>query len=349
MKRDLVILLLLILALTAVGEYAAVTFEFYPKAHSDKGEEIRHAFMILTYLAVPVCAMVIAVLGYTLAARRGRGPDDDGDPIQGRGTVPAAWFAVTSGLTLLVMIYPGLTSLGDVIDNPANPDLTVKVEGVQWTWLISYPDQKVDRSAQMVLPVDRDIRFEINSLDVLHSFWIPAFAMKIDAVPGKTTVVSLKPEQIGSYETDDLLRLQCTELCGLSHSKMVIPVSVVSQDDFEKWVEEKQVKVTPAPSGGPTGAPAQTLTLTARNSAFVETSLEAPADEPFDIEFENTDTGTMHNFSIYTDDSATKSLYTGQFFSSGTQTEQVPALEAGTYFFRCDVHPTTMKGDLTVR
>src|SRR3990172_2417471 len=216
--------------------------------------------------------MVIAALGYTLAARRGRGPDDDGDPIQGRGTVPAAWFAVTSGLTLLVMIYPGLTSLGDVIDNPANPDLTVKVEGVQWTWLISYPDQKVDRSAQMVLPVDRDIRFEINSLDVLHSFWIPAFAMKIDAVPGKTTVVSLKPEQIGSYATDDLLRLQCTELCGLSHSKMAIPVSVVSQDDFEKWVKEKQVKATPAPSGGPTGAPAQTLTLTARNSVFVETS-----------------------------------------------------------------------------
>ncbi len=352
MKRDFVILVLLILALTAVGEYAAATFEFYPKAHSDKGEEIRRAFMILTYMAVPVCAMVIGVLAYTLTARRGGGPDDDGEPIQGRGTVPAAWFAVTSGLTLLVMIYPGLTSLGDVIDNPSNPELTVNVEAVQWTWLVSYPDQKVDRAAQMVLPVDREVRFEINSLDVLHSFWIPAFAMKIDAVPGKTTVVSLRPEQIGSYETDDLLRLQCTELCGLSHSKMAIPVSVVSQDDFEKWVAEKQVKATPAPTGGSERTPApaaEAVALKSQGSKFVQASLEAPAGQAFDIEFENGDTGTMHNFSIYTDDSATKSLYTGQFFSSGTQTEHVPALDAGTYYFRCDVHPTTMYGDLTVQ
>ncbi len=351
MKRDFVILVLLILALTAVGEYAAATFEFYPKAHSDKGEEIRHAFMILTYLAVPVCAMVIGVLAFTLVARRGRGPDDEGEPIRGRGTVPAAWFAATSGLTLLVMVYPGLTSLGDVIDNPSNPELTVNVEGVQWTWLVSYPDQKVERAAQMVLPVDREIRFEIDSLDVLHSFWIPAFAMKIDAVPGKTTVVSLRPEQIGSYETDDLLRLQCTELCGLAHSKMAIPVSVVSQDDFEKWVAEKQVKATPAPASGSTGtqAPAAAVALKSQGSKFVQAALEAPAGQPFDIEFENADTGTIHNVSIYTDDSATKSLYNGGLFSSGTQTEHVPALDAGTYYFRCDFHPTTMYGELTVR
>jgi cytochrome c oxidase subunit 2 len=350
MKRDIVVLLLLILALTAVGEYAAATLDFYPAAHSDKGEEIRDAFMILTYMAVPVCAIVIAVLAYTLAARRGRGPDDDGQPIQGKGAVPAAWFAVTSGLTLLVMIYPGLTSLGNVVDNPTNPELTVKVEGVQWTWLVSYPDQKVERVSQMVLPVDRQVRFEMSSLDVLHSFWIPAFAMKLDAVPGKTTVVSLTPEQIGSYETDDLLRLQCAELCGLSHSKMTIPVSVVSQDDFEKWVAEKQVKATPAPAGdGGDSGQSVTLKLKASNLAFDQDSIAAPAGEPFTIEFENADTGTMHNFSIYTDDSATKSLYTGQLFSSGTQTESVPALEAGTYFFRCDVHPTTMTGDLVVQ
>jgi len=351
MKRDLVLVLALIIVLTAVGEYLAATVEFYPKSHSDKGEEIRDAFMILTYMSVPVCAVVIGVLAYTMAARRGRGPDDSGEPIRGRGAVPAAWFAVTSGLTLLVMIYPGLTSLGDVIDNPTNPELTVKVEGVQWTWLISYPDQNVERTAEMVLPVDREIRFEINSLDVLHSFWVPAFAMKIDAVPGLTTVVTLRPEAIGSYETDDLFRIQCAELCGLSHSKMMIPVTVVSQDDFEKWVAEKQVEATPEPTGDATGGggEAETVTLTAKNLEFVETSLEAPAGSAFDIAFENQDSGTMHNVSIYTDESAKDSLYMGEFFSSGTQTEHVPALEAGTYYFRCDVHPTTMNGDLTVR
>lgn len=356
MKRDIVIFAILWIALTIAGEYVAATFDVYPAASSDKGEEIEKAFKILLYMAVPVFAMVVGVLVYVLAARRGRGPEEDGEPIQGKGAAPMAWFAVTSGLTLLVMIYPGLTSLGEVVENP-NPGLTVEVEGVQWAWLFSYPDQKIERQNQIVLPVDREIRFEITSLDVLHSFWVPAFQMKIDAVPGKTTLVTLKPTELGSYETDDLFRLQCAELCGLSHSRMMTPVSVVSEDDFQKWVLEKQVKATPVPSGptatpGPSGEPggsATRLTLTAKDSKFVETSLEAPAGHPFDIEFENADTGTIHNVSIYTNSSATKSVYAGGLFSSGTQTEHVPALDAATYYFRCDFHPTTMSGTLTVR
>ena len=358
MKRDIVIFAILWIVLTAVGEYVSATFDVYPAASSDKGEEIEKAFKILLYMAVPVFAMVVSVLAYVLAARRGRGPEEDGDPIQGKGAAPMAWFAITSGLTLLVMIYPGLTSLGKVVDNP-NPGLTVKVEGVQWAWLFSYPDQKIERQNQFVLPVDREIRFEITSLDVLHSFWVPAFQMKIDAVPGKTTLITLKPTEIGSYETDDLFRLQCTELCGLSHSRMMTPVSVVSEDDFQRWVSEKKVNATPAPASsgsaatpGPSGASggsAAQLTLKSKDSKFVETSLEAPAGQAFDIEFENADTGTIHNVSIYTNDSATKSVYTGGLFSSGTQTEHVPALDAGTYYFRCDFHPTTMSGELTVR
>jgi len=347
MRRDVIIAVILWLALTIAGEYVATTVDIYPLARSDKGEEIERAFKILVYMAVPVFMMVITVLAYVVTARRGRGPEEDGEPIRGRGAVPAAWFAITSGLTLLVMVFPGLTSLGDVVHNP-NPDVTVKVEGVQWTWLVSYPDQKVERQNQMVLPVDREIRFEITSLDVLHSFWVPAFLMKIDAIPGKTTVVTLKPTETGSFETDQLLRIQCAELCGLSHSKMAIPVSVVSQEDFEKWAQERQVKATPSPAAGE-AAQATTLTLTAKGSAFVETSLEAPAGQPFDVEFRNNDSGTMHNFSVYTDESAAEALYTGGFFSSGSQTEHVPALDAGTYFFRCDAHPTTMKGELTVR
>jgi cytochrome c oxidase subunit 2 len=335
------------LVLTAIGELLAVSIDFYPLPRSDKGEEIEKAFRILVYFAVPVLTMVVSVLVYMVVARRAGGePPADGPPLQGKGVVPATWFAVTAGLTFVVMVFPGLTSLGEIVGDDSNPDLTVQVEGVQWTWLVSYPEQGIERSQSMVLPVDRTIRFEITSLDVLHSFWVPAFLMKIDAVPGKTTLVTLRPTEVGSYETDDLLRLQCAELCGLSHSRMMIPVSVVSEEDFAAWVGEKQVAAPAAPGANP----AVTLAITGKDLRFDSELLDAPAGQPFAIEFKNADDGVPHNIAIYADESAQQALHRGELFpGEASRTELVPALAPGTYTFRCDAHPTTMTGELVAK
>jgi len=344
MTRHIAAVAILWLGLTVAGEFAA-TIDIYPPIHSDKGEEIEHAFKVLVYLAVPVFAAVVAVLVYVLATRRGSGPDDEGEPLAGKGPVPVAWVAVTSGLTLLVMIYPGLTSLREVMHNDSNPDLTVVVEGVQWTWLVSYPDQGIERSRVMLLPVDREVRFEVTSLDVLHSFWVPAFLMKIDAVPGKTTVLTLKPTEIGSYETEELLRLQCAELCGMSHARMFIPVSVVSEEDFQAWVAEEQVTRSPEPSGEGGAA----LRLKAADTKFDLAVLEAEAGGEISVQFENAE-DVPHNFAVYTDESASEAIYVGEFLiKMGSQTEHLPALDRGTYFFRCDAHPDAMTGELVVR
>ncbi len=240
MKRDLLLVGVLWLLLTAAGEALVLSVDVHPLPTSDKGEEIRHAFDILMIMAVPVMMLVVAVLVYSVLMHRGSGedtPPEDGEVIYGRGPVPTAWFAITAGLTLLVMIYPGLTSLKDVIADPT-PDLVVDVTGVQWTWLVGYPGENVENQRELVLPVDRTVRFNVQTLDVLHSFWVPAFAMKIDAVPGKTTGFTLKPTEVGSFDTDPLMRIQCAELCGLSHGRMTIPVRVLSESDFEAWLAE---------------------------------------------------------------------------------------------------------------
>ncbi|MCL6650066.1 MAG: hypothetical protein K6U89_17260 [Chloroflexi bacterium] len=111
----------------------------------------------------------------------------------------------------------------------------VRVEGARWLWKISYPQYGVT-SRELVLPVGRRVRFDVTATDVLHSFWIPAFRMKIDAVPGMTTRVFITPTATGSFEDNFHFRLQCAELCGLGHNLMRSPVRVVDPAEFEAWV-----------------------------------------------------------------------------------------------------------------
>ncbi|MCS7295733.1 MAG: cytochrome c oxidase subunit II, partial [Dehalococcoidia bacterium] len=78
--------------------------------------------------------------------------------------------------------------------------------------------------------------------DVVHSFWIPAFRMKIDAIPGRTTYMVVRPVVTGSFDDDQAFRVQCAELCGLDHAKMWLPVRVVEREEFEAWVQQMKAQ-----------------------------------------------------------------------------------------------------------
>jgi len=145
---------------------------------------------------------------------------------------------------------------GDVV--PASPDLTVKAIGHQWNWSYEYPDQgigielaevasdeeakaageprllAVKEGGRIVVPVNKIVRVIVTSTDVIHSWTVPAFGAKIDAVPGKLNETWFKANREGVFYG------QCSELCGARHAYMPIAVEVVSQEKFDEWVAKKK-------------------------------------------------------------------------------------------------------------
>ena len=111
--------------------------------------------------------------------------------------------------------------------------MIVNVTGQQFTWSFEYPDQKVN-SNELVLPKDRPIEFRIHTKDVLHSFWVPEFRLKSDAVPGLTTKIRVTPDRLGRYQ------VVCAELCGLGHSTMRQNVRVVAPAGLQRLDRQPQ-------------------------------------------------------------------------------------------------------------
>jgi len=149
----------------------------------------------------------------------------------------------------------------------------VKVTGYQWYWGYAYPDQKLPEEISnllpedqadaqhvpymlattqpLVVPVNKVVHVLVTGADVIHSFSVPAFGIKIDAVPGRMNDTWFKSTKVGTFYG------QCSQLCGTDHAYMPIEVKVVSQPDFDAWVASKQPKpATPAAAPATTAAAA---------------------------------------------------------------------------------------------
>ena len=231
---------------TAIGEGLALSVGIFPSPASKEAHVIDSAMTLLTVLAVPVFTMVVVLLGYSMLAFRQRGePTEDGPPIQGNLKLEVVWVLATVVLVLFLAGY-GAVGYIDVVlvhssAHAAQGDgvLVVQAQGSQWFWEFYYPAQNIRTKDELRLPLGRTVRFEVTSNDVLHSFWVPAFRTKIDAVPGLVTTVFATPDKTGAFQEDYHLRVQCAELCGLGHAGMATPVVVVDPAQFDAWVAQQ--------------------------------------------------------------------------------------------------------------
>lgn len=226
------------LGLTVALEIAWFSVDMFPSRYAREAEIVDEAFNLLTVLGIPVFSFVLAMVLYAAIRFRNRGDvSEDGPPIKTSKPVVVTWLIVTTGLALFILINPGFVGLA-ALGADRDPDLVIQVEAQRWQWVATYPNGAEVRD-ELVVPVDTRIRFDITSVDVLHSFWVPAFRVKMDAVPGLTTQVMVTATALGSFADDPSLRLQCAELCGIGHARMVMPVRVVSQDEFASWLAEQ--------------------------------------------------------------------------------------------------------------
>ena len=232
--------------LTAVGEYAFWSLDIYGDAASEQGVFIDDAFVLLVYLAIPIFTFVVTVIGYVLVAFRARGDElEDAAPTRTHRKWVGSWLVWTTALCLVVIVHPGYTGLLELRETSSHdPDLTVNVTGNRWAWAYEYEGRGVsllDKDEILLLPNDSLIRFYVTAgdNDVVHSFWIPAFRMKIDAVPGLTTYIDVTMNRLGHFNDDVNFRVQCAELCGLDHSLMFSRIAVVEPAEFEQWIAEQ--------------------------------------------------------------------------------------------------------------
>jgi cytochrome c oxidase subunit II len=219
----------------------AVLIPWLPPVASRQRDRIDFVFWFTTAIAIAVFALVAAVIAYSVIKFRVKPDDDsDGPPIHGHTGIEILWTAIPAVLVTAISIVSGIV----LVKNEQAPKdhLNVNVTARQFAWTFSYPGEGNLTSAQLRLPVNKTVKLHLHALDVIHSFWVPEFGQKQDAVPGQNTTLVITPTKIGTYP------VICTELCGLGHALMRTSAIVMTKADYDKWVQE-QKNAAKAPAG----------------------------------------------------------------------------------------------------
>jgi len=223
---------------------------------TDISNEVFELHMLIFWICVAIGVVVFGVMFYSMYAHTKK-KNPVAASFHENHKVEIAW-TIIPFLILIAMAIPASKTLVKIYDDEAG-DLNIQVTGYQWKWQYNYLEddvsffsnlstdmdeinnlvpkgenylQEVDE--MVVIPVGKKVRFLITANDVIHSWWMPAFAIKQDAIPGFVNTAWTKVDKPGIY------RGKCTELCGKNHGFMPIVVKVVEQSEYDEWVSGKR-------------------------------------------------------------------------------------------------------------
>ena len=240
---------------SALGIAAGLAIEWFPESASTQAGPIDHLYDVLIWTSVPVFVLVTTIVLFSVIKFRVRPGEEelDGPPIHGNTRLEVIWTAIPAIMLVVLCSYAWIV-LVDIEEAKAN-EMRVNVTGQQFAWTFEYPQAggKPIKSNQLYLPNDRPVRFFVKALDVIHDFWVPAFRMKVDAVPGIVTRYRITPNRVGTYP------VVCAELCGLGHSVMRSTARVVTPAAFDKWMAEQKAPAQAAGGGAAKEADGKTL------------------------------------------------------------------------------------------
>ena len=229
-----------------------IWFAWYPHMPpgrmSDQAQGQQFDIAVMAMLAAPVLLFVWVYFAYALIVwRRRPGDDEDGPPIHGNTRVQATWITATAVIVLglfvfgtVQLIVPAGAGAGEgpspTWTPSTNNTLLVQVIGQQWAFTYRFPQFGGMETTQLLLPKGEEVRFNVTSLDVIHSFWAYQLGVKADANPGVNNVAFAKPQQLGSFT------VRCNELCGIWHGAMFNYGAVVTPAAFQAWARGLQAR-----------------------------------------------------------------------------------------------------------
>ena len=218
---------------------------------SSAAERVDSIFLFIFALSVAFLLFITFLMVYFVirySRKRNPKPRD----IEGHFGLEVTWTVVPLVL-FLAMFYYGWTNY-EYMRNAPDDAMVVKVTGRQWAWDFEYPNGKP--TEELYLALDRPVRLEIRSVDVIHGFYVPAFRIKMDAVPGKANYTWFTPTLLGSFD------IECSVICGAGHASMLSKAVVVPEEEFTAWYfggddapipDQTMADSTPADESVPSG------------------------------------------------------------------------------------------------
>jgi cytochrome c oxidase subunit 2 len=225
----------------AAATVVALFVPWLPPNASEERDGIDLVFWFTTAICIAIFALVGSVILYSVVKFRVRPDDDsDGPPIHGHTGIEIVWTTIPAILVTAISVISGIVLVQNDRADPGKLDVNVTAR--QFAWTFSYPGRGDLTSAELRLPVGRSAELHLDSRDVIHSFWVPEFGQKQDAVPGQHTKLVITPTRVGTFP------VICTELCGLGHALMRTSAVVMTKAGFEAWVSQ-QKEALAAPPG----------------------------------------------------------------------------------------------------
>jgi cytochrome c oxidase subunit 2 len=250
MSRQRSITLAAVSAVIAVGIGIVLSYviHWFPVEASTQAKRTDELYHVLVIASIPIFVIVVTVILYSVWQFRMKPGEElkDGPPIHGNTRLEVFWTALPTVL-LLGMVGYSFVVLHENEKKPAR-EIQIGVTGQQFLWSYKYPSSITGgaplESDQLYVPDNESVEFNMRSKDVIHAFWIPAFRIQEDVVPGITTHWRATPDRLGSYP------VVCNLLCGLGHSLMRSTVHVVTPSRFEAWIKSQQSASAPSAASG---------------------------------------------------------------------------------------------------
>jgi cytochrome c oxidase subunit 2 len=321
-----------------------------PQAVTEQGKDIEWLYYFVLAIALVIWALVTGLILFAVVRYRRKPTDTELPPqIHGNNVLEIIWTVVPTIIVAVMFIF-SFNTLNRVDAVADATDVRIRAVAARFQWSFEYlsaDGQNVvfeQLAPEMTIPAGETVHLSLRSKDVNHAFYVPQFLFKRDVIPGRENTFEFTVDAADAGQT---FRGQCAELCGTYHDSMLFTVKALSPADYDAWLADQIAKAKQSPTPPPSGGPAQvTLDLAAKDIKYDKASLDAPADKPFAIKFQNNDPGTPHNVAIR--DASGTEVFKGEIFPGvDVRTYPIPALKAGSYTFACSVHPT-MTGTLTV-